>query len=61
MKCFWSLVQIVSIIGVIVSLIICVLIPPIGIILLIDNIYTMSSASKEIEKIEINGRKLNGK
>lgn len=57
MKGFWGLVQIVSIIGVIVSLIICVLIPPVGIILLIANIYTMSSASKEIEKIESNGRK----
>lgn len=57
MKCFWGLVQIVSIIGVIVSLIVCVLIPPIGIILLIANIYTMSSANKEIEKIESNGRK----
>lgn len=57
MKGFWGLVNIVSIIGVIVSLIICVLIPPIGIILLIANIYAMSSASKEIEKIESNGRK----
>lgn len=57
MKGFWSLVNIVSILGVIVSLIICVFIPPVGIILLIANIYTMSSASKEIEKIESNGRK----
>lgn len=57
MKGFWGLVNIVSIIGVIVSLIICVFIPPIGIILLIANIYTMSSASKEIEKIESNRRK----
>lgn len=57
MKGFWGLVQIVSIIGVIVSLIICVFIPPIGIILLIANICTMSSASKEIDKIESNGRK----
>lgn len=32
MKGFWGLVQIVSVIGVIVSLIICIFIPPIGII-----------------------------
>lgn len=57
MKGFWGLVQIVSIIGVIVSLIVCVLIPPVGIIMLIANICTMSSASKEIEKIENKGRK----
>lgn len=57
MKCFWGLVQIVSIIGVIISLIVCIFIPPIGIIMLIANICTISSASKEIEKIESNGRK----
>lgn len=57
MKGFWCLAQIVSIIGVIVSLIICVIIPPIGIILLIANIFTILSASKEIEKIESNERK----
>lgn len=57
MKCFWGLVQIVSIIGIFVSLIVCIFIPPIGIILLIANICTISSASKEIEKIESNGRK----
>lgn len=57
MKGFWGLVQIVSIIGVIVSLIVCLIIPPIGIILLIANIFTISSAIKEIEKIESNGRK----
>lgn len=57
MKGFWGLVQIVSIIGFIASLIVCVFIPPIGIIMLIANICTISSASKEIEKIESNGRK----
>lgn len=57
MKSFWGLVQIVSIIGVIVSLIICIFIPPIGIILLIVNICAISSASKEIEKAESNRRK----
>lgn len=57
MKGFWGLVKIVSIIGVVVSSIICVIIPPIGIILLIANRFTMLSASKEIEKIESNGRK----
>lgn len=57
MKSFWGLVQIVSIIGVVVSLFVCVIIPPIGIIMLIANIFTMSSASKEIEKIEEDGGK----
>lgn len=57
MKCFWGLVQTLSVIGVIASLIFCIFIPPIGIILLIANICTMSSASKEIEKIENKGRK----
>lgn len=57
MKGFYSLVQLLSVIGVIVSLIICIFIPPIGIILLIVNICTMSSASREIEKIENKGRK----
>lgn len=57
MKGFWGLVQTLSAIGVIASLIFCIFIPPIGIILLIANICTMSSASKEIEKIESNGRK----
>lgn len=52
MKGFYSLVQTVSVIGVIVSLIICIFIPPIGIILLIVNICAMSSASKEIKNIE---------
>lgn len=57
MKGFYSLVQTVSVIGVIVSLIICMFIPPIGIILLIVNICSMSSASKEIKNIEDNGVK----
>lgn len=57
MKGFYSLVQLLSAFGVIVSLIFCIFIPPIGIILLIVNICTMSSASKEIEKAEGNGRK----
>ena len=57
MKGFYSLVQTVSVIGVIVSLIICIFIPPIGIILLIANICAISSASKEVEKIESNERK----
>lgn len=57
MKGFYSLVQLLSAFGVIVSLIFCIFIPPIGIILLIVNIWTISSASKEIEKIENNGRK----
>lgn len=52
MKGFYSLVQLLSVFGVIASLIFCIFIPPIGIILLIANICTMSSASKEIEKIE---------
>ena len=42
---------------VIVSLIFCIFVPPIGIILLIANICAISSASKEIEKIENKGRK----
>ena len=57
MKGFYSLVQTVSVIGVIVSLIICIFIPSIGIILLIVNICAISSASKEIEKTEGNGGK----
>lgn len=57
MKGFCSLVQLLSAFGVIVSLILCIFIPPIGIILLIANICTISSASKEIEKIENKGRK----
>lgn len=52
MKGFWGLVQTLSVIGAIASLIFCIFITPIGIILLIANICTMSSASKEIEKIE---------
>lgn len=57
MKGFYNLVQLLSTFGVIVSLIICIFIPPVGIILLIANICTMSSANKEIEKAESNGRK----
>lgn len=57
MKGFYSLVQLLSAFGVIVSLILCIFIPPIGIILLIANICTMSSASKEIEKAENKWRK----
>jgi hypothetical protein len=57
MKGFWSLVQVLATLGIIASLIFCIFIPPIGIILLIANICTMSSASKEIEKIENKGRK----
>lgn len=57
MKGFYSLVQLLSAFGVIVSLIICIFIPPIGIILLIVNICAMSSASKEINNIEDNGGK----
>lgn len=57
MKGFWGLVQLLSAFGVIASLIFCIFIPPVGIILLIANICTMSSASKEIEKIENKGRK----
>lgn len=57
MKGFYSLVQLLSAFGVIVSLIFCIFIPPIGIVLLIANICAMSSASKEIEKIENKGRK----
>lgn len=57
MKGFYSLVQLLSAFGVIVSLIICIFIPPIGIILLIVNICAMSSASKEIKNIEDNGGK----
>ena len=56
MKGFYSLVQTVSVIGVIVSLI-SIFIPPIGIILLIVNICAMSSASKEIKNIEEDGGK----
>ena len=57
MKGFYSLVQLLSAFGIIASLIFCIFIPPIGIILLIVNICTMSSASKEIEKAENKGRK----
>lgn len=57
MKGFYNLVQLLSAFGVIVSLIICIFIPPIGIILLIVNICAMSSASKEIKNIENNGGK----
>lgn len=57
MKGFYSLVQLLSAFGVIVSLIFCIFIPPIGIILLIANICAISSANKEIEKIENKGRK----
>ena len=38
MKGFYSLVQLLSTFGVIVSLIICIFIPPFGIVLLIVNI-----------------------
>lgn len=57
MKGFYSLVQLLSAFGVIVSLIFCIFVPPVGIILLIANIWAISSASKEIEKIENKGRK----
>lgn len=57
MKGFYSLVQLLSSFGVIVSLVICIFIPPIGIVALIVNILAISSASKEIEKAERNGRK----
>lgn len=58
MKCFInSLVLLLSAVGVIVSLIFCIFIPPIGIILLIANIWAMSSANKEIEKAEGDERK----
>lgn len=57
MKGFYSLVQLLSAFGVIVSLIFCIFIPPIGIILLIANMCAISNASKEIEKIENKGRK----
>lgn len=57
MKGFYSLVQVLAILGIIASLIFCIFIPPIGIILLIANICTMSSASKEVEKAENKGRK----
>lgn len=54
MKGFYSLVQLLSAFGIIVSLVICIFIPPIGIIALIANIWAVSSANKEIEKIERN-------
>lgn len=57
MKGFYSLVLLLSAVGVIASLIFCIFIPPVGIILLIANICAISSASKEIEKIENKGRK----
>lgn len=57
MKGFYSLVQVLATLGIIASLIFCIFIPPIGIILLIVNICTISSASKEIEKAENKGRK----
>lgn len=57
MKGFYNLVLLLSAVGVIVSLIFCIFIPPVGIILLIANICAISSASKEIEKIEDNRRK----
>lgn len=61
MKGFYSLVLLLSAVGVIASLIFCIFIPPAGIILLIANIWVMSSANKEIEKAENKGRKWNGK
>lgn len=57
MKGIYSLAMLLSVLGIIVSLVICIFIPPIGIIMLIVNIWTMSSASKEIEKAERNERK----
>lgn len=57
MKGFYSLVLLLSAVGVIASLIFCIFIPPIGIILLIANICAISSANKEIEKAENKGRK----
>lgn len=57
MKGFYNLVHLLSVFGVIISLIICMFIPPVGIILLIVNICAMSSASKEIKNIEDNGGK----
>lgn len=57
MKCFYSLVLLLSAVGVIASLVFCIFVPPVGIILLIANIWVMSSANKEIEKAENKGRK----
>lgn len=57
MKGFYSLVLLLSAFGVIASLIFCIIFPPIGIIALIANIWTILSANKEIEKIEDNERK----
>lgn len=57
MKGFYSLVQVLATLGIVASLIFCIFIPPIGIIALIANICAMSSASKEVEKIENKGRK----
>lgn len=57
MKGFYSLVLLLSAVGVIASLIFCIFIPPVGIILLIANVCAMSSANKEIEKAERNERK----
>lgn len=48
MKGFYSLVQALSAIGVIVSLIICMFIPPIGIIALIANICAISAQAKKL-------------
>lgn len=52
MKGFWSFVKAAATVGVVASLIICIFIPVIGVFALIVNIVTISSAGKEIKKIE---------
>ena len=52
MKGFWSFVKTAATVGVVVSLTICIFTPVIGVFALVVNIVTISSAGKEIKKIE---------
>ena len=52
MKDFWSFVKAAAKVGVVASLIICIFTPVIGVFALVANIVTISSAGKEIKKIE---------
>lgn len=49
---FNGMIQAITSVGVIISIILCFVIPPIGIIILIVNLITLSSAGKAKRRIE---------
>lgn len=53
MKKYWKFVKIVSGIGAIISLGFCIVIPPVGVVLLIINLIVKSKANKELEKLNV--------